>query len=342
MIEWRKFYQLDNRGRLLSIALILLGISLLNPSANLPKRVFDWYLVLDITQSMNVRDMEYSGKSTSRLAYSKIAMRDSLRALPCGSRVALGLFTERDTASVTQPLEVCAHFAALDETIEHFDWRMAWAADSYVINGLYSAIAHAPKLNDKNEKAVQVAFISDGHQAPPINPDYAPAFEGKVGDIKGVVIGVGGYQPSRIPKLDPDDNITGYWELEEVMRYATFGMKKKPQSALEMEHDQNSRNAPHGSNPAESTQAHLSALDETNLKSLANTTGLKYLRLNKPEKLADAMTQSNLAIWRKSSTDLRSFFALPAMVLILLFFIPVNSIKSWNFFNSLLFKRKNT
>jgi mxaL protein len=317
-----KLSKFDWRGRLLLLAIILLATCLFKPQANLPKRVFDWFIVLDITQSMNVRDMAEHDKAMSRLVYSKRVIRTSLKSLPCGSRVAIGLFTERDTTTVTHPMEVCAHFAALDETVAHLDWRMAWAADSFIINGLFSAVAQTPKLNTKLENNTRLAFISDGHQAPPINPDYAPKFEGKVGEVKGSIFGVGGTTPARIPKLDADDNISAYWELDEVMRYATFGVSKKTQSALDMENEQHGRNSPHGKNPAESTNAHLSALDESNLKALANVTGLDYFRLGNDNTMADVLTRNKLATWRKSNTDLRAWFAIPAMLFVLLFFVP--------------------
>lgn len=344
---WQKLNKPDWRGRLLLLAIILLAICLFKPQANLPKRVFDWFIVLDITQSMNVRDMTEREQAISRLAYSKNAIRASLKSLPCGSRVAIGLFTERDTTTVTYPMEVCAHFAALDETIAHLDWRMAWAADSFIINGLLSAIEQTPKLNSrfdkkmsKLDKNMRLAFISDGHQAPPINPDYAPKFEGKVGAVKGVVLGVGGEIPVRIPKLDEDDNISGYWELEEVMRYATFGVSKHTQSVLDME-NQHGRNAPHGSNPAEQTNAHLSALDESNLKALAKMTGLDYWRFNHADEMAYALTSNDMSTWRISQTDLRAWFAIPAMFLLMLFFVPEHFLQRFNTqIIQPLFKRK--
>ena len=336
-----KLNKLDWRGRLLLLAIIFLTICLFKPQANLPKRAFDWFIVLDITQSMNVRDMVEHDKAMSRLAYSKSAIRASLKALPCGSRVAIGLFTERDTTTVTYPMEVCAHFGALNETIAHLDWRMAWAADSFIISGLFSAIAQTPKLNSKLSKNMRLAFISDGHQAPPINPDYAPKFDGKVGAVNGGIFGVGGEIPARIPKLDEDDNISGYWELEEVMRYATFGVSKKTQSVLEME-NQHGRNAPFGSNPAEQTNAHLSALDESNLKALAKVTGLDYLRLGRTSTMADVLTSNKMATWRISKTDLRAWLAIPAMLLVILFFIPNSFLQQiYMQFIKLFFKRKN-
>lgn len=319
---WHKLNKLDGRGRLLVLAMILLAACLFKPQAYLSKQVFDWFLVLDITQSMNVRDMTEREKALSRLAYAKNAMRTSLKSLPCGSRVAIGLFTERDTTTVTYPMEVCSHFGALDETIAHLDWRMAWAADSFIINGLFSAVTQTAKLNAQQKNTMRLAFISDGHQAPPINPDYAPKFEGKPGEIKGYLFGVGGATPARIPKMDADNNVSAYWELDEVMRYATFGVSKKTQSVLDMENEHHGRNSPHGKNPAEQTNAHLSALDESNLKALSKEVGMDYLRLSDMHNMADVLTKNEMATKRTSQTDLRAWFALPALVLLLLFFVP--------------------
>ena len=319
MSWWRN---LEGRGRMLLAANLLLIICLLQPHATLPRRVFDWFIVLDISQSMNVRDMLHDDTALSRLEFSKRAIRLALRDLPCGSRVALGLFTERSTVNIMRPIEVCAHFGALDETVARMDWRMAWAADSFIAHGLFSAIGQASGLG----KDVRIAFISDGDQAPPANPKYMPEFSGKAGQIQGFIAGTGSLSPSRIPKLDDHDNVTGFWELEDVQRYATFGMAEV-QSVLQMEQGYHGRNAPHGSNPEESTNANLSALKEDNLQKLAKVAGVAYRRLTSLQDLADAMTASRMAAWRPARTDLRIWLAIPAMLLILLFFMPPKAIK---------------
>ncbi len=316
LIKQLRWHQLHWRGRVLLLALILIALSLFNPHATLPKRVFDWYIVFDITQSMNVRDTANS-ESMSRLAFSKSAVRKSLASLPCGSRVALGLFTERTTTTITHPLEVCAHFSAIDSVVSQIDWRMAWGADSYIRNGLFNSIEQSIKL----DKHMRLIFMSDGNQAPATNPDYAAAFDGTKGAVKGYVVGVGGAVPTGIPRLDDDDNITGYWELEDVMRYATFGVSRKTLSALDME-NHHGRNAPHGSNPQESNNAHLSALDDLNLKNLANLTGMQYLHLNQDKTLKHAITSAEMGTWRMSKTDLRPLLILPALCLLVIFFIP--------------------
>lgn len=304
---------LDGRCRALLVAVLLLATCLVEPRMTLPRQVFDWYLVLDITQSMNVRDYDVDGAGISRLQHAKQALREALRALPCGSRVALGLFTERDALNIMRPLEVCAHFSSLDRAIAKIDWRMAWAADSFIAHGLFSALAQSAQLGPDT----RVAFISDGNQAPPANVGYLPQFEGEPGAVRGLVFGAGGSEPAQIPRLDEHDNIVDYWAPEEVMRYASFGMPELAPS--EQVHG---RNAPHGRNPAEIANAHLSAVDEDNLRKLAGETGLEYAHLGTPRQFARALTASDLSTWRMAPADLRPWLALPAMLLILASFLP--------------------
>ena len=162
-----------------------------------------------------------------------------------------------------------------------------------------------------------------------------PAFAGKQGEVKGVVMGVGNIEKSPIPKLDEQDNITGYWALEEVQRYATFGMARV-QSALDMERQQqdfhHGRNAPHGANPNAINDANLSGLDETNLLNLTHTTGLSYQALSDTSVLSEAMSQRSMAVWQKSDTDMQPLFGLLAVLFIIAYFLPQSYLDS-------LFKR---
>lgn len=328
---WR---HLDLRGRWLTMALCLLALSLLAPRAQLPGRVHDWYFVVDITQSMNVRDAVASGNGISRLAFAKQQMRQALRSLPCGSRVALGLFTERSTATILHPLEVCAHFAALDETIASIDWRMAWAADSYVANGIFNAIEQAARLGAE----MRLAFFTDGNQAPVISSRYAPVFEGEPGKVRGVIFGVGSQSAGQIPLLDQNDNITGHWGADDVQRFATFGVSEL-KSVAEMEQEgYHGRNAPHGSAPAATADAHLSARDANNMQKIAEAAGLTYIGLENGQQVARAVLSTEMSSWRSSDTDLRPWLVLPAMWLILLFYIP--SARLRYFYQYLPFRKK--
>lgn len=328
--------RLDINGCLLLTAAIILLGCLLKPHMQLPKPVYHWMIVLDITQSMNVRDYKVDANSVSRLAYAKQGIRDALRRLPCGSKVALGLFTERNTINIVRPLEICSHFGALDETVAGLDWRMAWAADSFISHGIFDAIVQTKKI----DPSMRLLFITDGQQAPPGDPNYMPAFEGKAGEIKGIVLGAGAIEKSPIPKLDEQDNVTGYWELEDIQRYATFGMTRV-QSALDMENqqkeNQHGRNAGFGADTDAISKANLSGLDEVNLQNLAKNTGLDYLALTTTHGIADAVNTKNMRIWEKADTDLRPIFGFFALLMLTLYFIP-NAFKQ-RFFQYFKFRR---
>ncbi len=306
----------DKKDYGLIAASVLLLACLGAPHMLMPKRVYDWFIVLDITQSMNVRD--YDAQQHSRLQLAKQAIRQSLRSLPCGSRVALGLFTERETLNIVKPLEVCSHFSALDQTVERMDWRMAWAADSFIRHGVFSAVEQTPKL----DADMRLLFITDGNQAPPANPKYMPSFAGTPGKVRGYLIGAGQTALSPIPKLDENDNITGYWDADEVMRFGTFGMAETL-SVLAME-GYHGRNSPHGSNPLAASNAHLSGLDEAALQKLSSITGLQYLHMEQAGSLRSVMQKSGLGVWRKADTDLRPWLAMAALALLLAFYLPTS------------------
>lgn len=297
---WRKLSLLVMTG--------LLTLALFKPHFMLPNRVYDWYFVVDITQSMNVPDYQVAGKSVSRLQVAKQSIRKTLSALPCGSQVAFGMFTERNVVNVVEPVEVCSHFAALDQTVASMDWRMAWAADSFIAHGLYSALEQTPQLG----KQMRLMFFTDGQQAPPANPRYMPTYAGKPGDVQGFLVGMGKPTPSKIPKLDEKNAVSGYWEQEEVQRFGNFGMAETL-SVLAMEQGQHDRNAGHGPGNTLLENAHLSALDAQNLQRLAETTGLHFVRLDDTAQSSDWATGLGMTAWRWADTDLRPWLAWPAV-----------------------------
>lgn len=288
------------RKRCLIGMLLLLTLVLFKPHWHLPNRVYDWYFVVDITQSMNVPDYQAAGKSMSRLQMAKQSIRKTLSALPCGSQVALGMFTERNVVNIVEPVEVCSHFAALDQTVASMDWRMAWAADSFISHGVYHALEQAPQLG----KQMRVMFFTDGQQAPPANPKYMPSYAGKPGDVQGYLVGMGQLTPSKIPKLDEKNAVAGYWEQEEVQRFGNFGMAETL-SVLAMEQGQHDRNAGHGPGNALLENAHLSALDAQNMQRLATITGLHYVRLDATAESSHWATGLGMTAWRWADTDLR-------------------------------------
>ncbi|QRG09823.1 VWA domain-containing protein [Xanthobacter dioxanivorans] len=259
----------DPRTLGLAAAFVLAVAALLAP--RLPTRGTAWHLlaIVDVTGSMNVRDYSRDGRPVSRLDTVKRTLRDMASRLPCGSRLGLGIFTERRSFLLFEPVEVCADFAPLDGAIAALDWRMAWEGDSYVASGLYSAIALAAPLG------AELLFFTDGQEAPPLPASGAPRFDGEAGAVRGLLVGVGGTTPAPIPKFDRDGRETGFYAMTDVPQENRHGL---PPAGSEVREGWHPRNAPWGANEP-SGEEHLSAVRTSHLEALAAATGLTYVPL---------------------------------------------------------------
>jgi len=180
MTSWRA-----DRGRwVLVLAALLLAATFLQPAVNLPRRLFEHVVVIDVTQSMNVPDQQLDGAAISRLAYVKHALRVALDELPCGSKLAWAIFTEYRSYLLLTPVEVCANRAELRATLAAIDNRMAWSGGSEVAKGLHSGIVVAKELPGRPS----LVFITDGQEAPPLHPRFRPAFDDKPGEVAGLIV----------------------------------------------------------------------------------------------------------------------------------------------------------
>lgn len=256
--------------------------------------------VLDITQSMNAKDYHAAGLPAERLGYAKEAVRRVLHDLPCGSEVGLGLFTTQNVQFLFEPVEVCGHFSVIDDVLSHIDWRMAWAADSNVTQGLYAAIREM----SKHDPGVRLVFFTDGQETPPLS--IKPTFNGKPGEIGGVLVGVGGDRPTVVPRYDRENRYLGDWQnvdIEPPPVSSTDYSEKVEVHALPRE------------------GVYLSWLDEAHLKGLSATTGLRYHRLEDPAHLSEALREADFAERRPADTDLRPLLGLAALTGLLLAYI---------------------
>lgn len=201
----------DIRFWLLLAAMVLTILAIALPRLTLTRNVYDLIAFVDITGSMNTRDMTLAGKPANRIDASKAALEKLLTQLPCQSRLGLGIFTERRSFLLFNPVEVCENFAPIETAIQSLDWRMAWEGDSMVAKGLYHAIDIARDLN------ADIVFLSDGQEAPPLPPGgNLPEFEGKPGEVKGLLLGVGGKDKVPMPKYDDDGNEIGTYGSMDV------------------------------------------------------------------------------------------------------------------------------
>jgi mxaL protein len=285
----------DKQSRAILSALALLLCAWAMPAFNWPRATYDYIVVFDITQSMNVEDYRIGDSPVSRVAYAREATRRALRDLPCGSRVGWGAFAEYRTLLLLAPIEVCAHYHDLLASLDKIEGQMRWGNASEVRKGVFWSIRAAKEASGHPN----VIFLSDGHEAPPLAAEGRAGFDDvKPGDIRGWLIGVGGYTPRPIPRTDDQGRLVGYWRAEDVVQVA----------------------ASDGDGAAE--REHLSALRERHLRALAQQVGFEYARLAGPESISEAMRDPRFARARPVPIDLYWLPVAAALLLLVMRFRP--------------------
>jgi mxaL protein len=296
---------------LLLAAALVLAATFARPTWMAERPRFEHVVVLDVTQSMNVQDEVFEGQPMSRLDAAKGALRQAVEALPCGSKIGWAIFTEYRSYLLFTPVEVCAHRAELRSSLARIDSRMAWSGNSEIAKGLHSAIGIARQLKSTTGTP-SLVFVTDGHEAPPLDPNQRPPLESKPGEVAGVIVGVGALKPSPIPKSDALGRPLGFWSADDVPQTSPHqptrdlgGRDEVPAAAL---------GATLGSE-------HLSSLREGYLRLLANENGLSFARVRGDE-LRIALQAPALSRPVKTAVDLRTALAGLALALMLLQWLP--------------------
>jgi len=286
----------DKDSRAIALALLLLLVALVMPPVNLPRDTYDYILVFDISQSMNVEDYQLDGTPVSRVAFAHEAARRTLRDMPCGSRVGWAAFTGYRTILLLAPVEVCANYNDLLASLEKIDGRMRWSNASEITKGVYWSVLAA----EETAAHPDIVFISDGQEAPLLDPDYPPRVldDLQKDSIRGWLIGAGAYSPSPIPRIDEEGQREGYWQADEVIQPSAFGDTRAPATE------------------------HLSGLREPHLRALADQLGFNYARLSGLTSLSATLRDPRFARRRPTPTDLFWLPAALAVVLLALRFRP--------------------
>jgi mxaL protein len=271
------------------LAFALLVLALFMPRWPLSRDTFDYIVVFDITQSMDVEDYELGGYPASRLNFARSAVRRTLRDLPCGSRVGWAAFAEYRSLLLLAPVEVCENYNDLLASLDNIDGRMRWANASEVAKGVYWAVQAAMEAEDRPD----IIFITDGHEAPPLDPvaPFRMPDEVQPGKVHGWIVGMGGDTPLHIPRTDEDNRRVGYWGAHDVIQIVSADGKRIVSAE------------------------HLSALREPHLRAVADRVGFGYMRLTTPESIGTAMRDARLARRAKTRVD---FAWLPVSAAILL------------------------
>ncbi len=288
----------------LAIALVLLLIALTQPTMEAERDINSYMIFVDVTQSMNVQDMTLNGQSVSRLEYTKKILKETIKALPCGSRVGLGIFYKFTATALYAPIETCANYNVLLNSISHLDWRMASHGSSNIRVGLQSIAS----LLVTSDQPAQVTFITDGNEAAPLNIFTKTSLAGWQSGRDWLLVGVGGNKPTPIPKLNARNEVIGYW--------STYSIKLQPASNVD---ENGGRDESVASQPYE---YYLSQLDEPYMKELAEEIGGQYLKMGKSQDLLQAMLNQAPASHAVTKFELHWVFALSAMLIILSAYLP--------------------
>lgn len=276
--NWLNTHLQRYRGQIevivLFLCFILLCFASIQPTIPLKHNLYSHLIVIDITQSMNTADMNLNGKPATRLDFAKQTVRETLSALPCGNRVGLGMFSGVNVVALYQPIEVCANFSSLLDTLDHMHWRSAWTADSRFREGL---LASAQVINNFSEPA-QLVFLTDGEEAPKLHAFNTRDLSSFQNGDGWLIVGVGSSQGGPIPKYDAKNQLIGYWS-HESMQLAPGAAPIAAAGILQRKSDL-------AENPQD---RYLSKLAEPYLQKTASEIGAKYITLTSSQQLTQAM-----------------------------------------------------
>ncbi len=303
--QWLRTIASQRAAAFALAALVLLPV-FLAPRWLLPGATYSYLFVIDVSESMNVRDSNNGNPDESRLDRAKAAVIASLAALPCGSRAAVALFAGSDTLVLFEPLEVCRHYPAIEEVVRRIDWRMAWDGDSRVVSAVLAA------LHEAGQRGLDLIFLSDGDEAPHAFVPHMADLLALQGKVKGLLVGVGGPQPRPVPRLDADNHIVGYWTAVDAVREGFYPnlseLVKQAPSAEALER----------SGALDEVQEYKSALNEEYLKLIGASAGLGYVTADSSQQVASAIADPTIARHEKAERDLRIWFGLLSALCVLI------------------------
>ncbi|MDH5357099.1 MAG: VWA domain-containing protein [Gammaproteobacteria bacterium] len=292
---------------LMLLVLFLIMSALWFPRTDRTIKVMDLLFVLDITQSMDVVDVEKDSDTISRLTWAKDYTRQTLQTLPCGSHVGLAVFSESRSLILMNPVEVCDSYHDLTQMIDKINGPMAWALSSEISKAAFTAIDQAKLMKPKPS----VVFITDGHESPPLHKTLYPKYKGSAGQVSGVFVGVGGDKLVPIPKHDLDGNDVGFWQENEVLHQDVYAASRGDVSE-EL-------------GGGVSRTEHLSSLKQSHIKQLATMLDFEYvISPSKPTSLINTLEQNSEHRDQNVSYDWSLWFAAIALFILVLLYSPYN------------------
>ena len=258
---------------LLLAALILLIAALFHPTIPLKRDLRNYLFVVDVTQSMNTADMRVNDETVSRLAYTRKLLKDTIAQLPCGTNISMSVFSAESVALLYTPIEICKNYDAIQDNVEHLEWRMAWHGNSRLRFGMQSVSVILSSLS----VPAQVVFMTDGDEAPKLNATNKTDLSEWQGGRNWLLVGVGSDEPTPIPKLDSENKVLGYWGYSNSIM--------APSQVI----SEDSVGTRDNSIATDDYNRYLSKLEGAYLQELSSEIGAKYIRATSAEELLGAL-----------------------------------------------------
>lgn len=292
---------------LVSAGMFLL-LALIKPQIQLKQEVHNYLLVADISQSMNAEDVTVNNKPVNRLVYTQHLMKEVVKSSPCGTYVSVGVFAAQNVALLIMPLEVCANFDIITDTINHLEWRMAWSGNSRMTFGVKAAEGTFDYLNIP----AQMLFFTDGDEAPKANGinklDISDVRIGK----NIIFVGVGSNVPSPIPRYNANNVKIGYWGTDAAAESSGGGIM----------YNDASKDDPDPPVAYAEFDRYLSQLDADHLKEMATEIKGQYVEgIDKPEFYKFVQSQTPAAKF-VTAYSVRWVYLMIAALLVLATYIP--------------------
>lgn len=271
---WLRRFIKHRDSVLLALALVFLLGAILRPTIPFKRNIYTYLLIADISQSMNAEDMVIRSKKVTRMAYMQNLMHEVIASLPCDTKVSIGLYAGNSVAAMYAPIEVCRNFAAIQDTIDHLDWRMAWSGNSRLRESLFVT---AKVVRGMPEPA-QVVYFTDGEEAPKLHAFNTKSLEEFQGGDDWIFVGIGSEEGVAIPKLSEDNQVIGYWSNESFAMQP--GIAQISESTLGVRDD----NVAFGEH-----DRFISKLASEYMESVAEEIGAKYIRGDSSHRVLQAM-----------------------------------------------------
>ena len=297
---------------LLAAALVLLIIALFKPTVPVKRDIYSYLLVADISQSMNVRDMSIDGKTVSRMQYEQYLMHRIIGEMPCGTQVSVGLFAGVSVAALYTPIEVCENFNAIDDGINHLDWRMGWSGNSR----LRESMVTMAKLIRSFPEPAQVVYFTDGEETPRLHIFNTRDLTGFQGGKDWLLVGVGSQKGTAIPKLDEYNQLIGYWANESFAMQP--GVAQISQDNIGARNDEIANDV---------SDRYMSKLDEKYLEKLSGEVGGHFVDGDSLQNVLAAMKKQPPARREMAAFELKWIIASIAGLLFLAAYLPKHPLK---------------